>query len=73
MARIHAIAKFTYRWGMVVAVVAVVYRLLSATALGEAVYRATTIQPRNCLQLSILLLLMSIASEAYASAVAKTQ
>lgn len=73
MARIHAIAKFTYCWGMAIAAVAIVYRLLSATTLGEAVYRATTIQPRNCLQLSALLLLICIASEAYASAVAKTQ
>lgn len=73
MARIHAITKSTYGWGMAIAAVAILYRLLLATALGKAVYRATTIQPRNCLQLSVLLLLICIASGAYASAVARTQ
>ena len=73
MARIHSIAKFTYRWGVVAAVVAVVYRLLSIGGVGKAIANTTTIEPRNCLQLSVLLLLMCIASEAYASAVAKTQ
>ena len=73
MARIHSIAKFTYRWGMAVGVLAAVYRLLSITALGERISKATTIEPRNCLQLSVLLLLMCVASEAYASALAKTQ
>ena len=73
MARIHSIAKFTYRWGMVVGVVAVAYRLLFITALGEKISRATNIEPRNGLQLSVLLLLMSIASAAYAGAAAKTQ
>jgi len=73
MARIHSIAKFTYQWGVVVAVVAVVYRLLSITAVGKAIAKTTTVDPQNCLELSVLLLLMCIASEAYASAVAKTQ
>ncbi len=73
MVRIHSIAKLTYQWGMAVAAVAVVYRLLVGSALGQAVFQATTVRPENCLQLSVLLLLMCIASEAYASAVAKAQ
>lgn len=74
MARVQSIARFTYQWGMAAAVVAVVYRLLSIVSpLGESIARATTIQPRNCLQLSVLLLLMCIASQAYGSAAAKTQ
>ena len=73
MARIHWIAKFTYLWGVVVAVIAVVYRLFSNAAVGKVIADTTTIEPRNCLQLSVLLLLMCIASEAYASALAKTQ
>ena len=73
MDRIHWIAKFTYRWGMVVAGLAVVYRILAFTHFGQAISRATTVEPRNCLQLSVLLLLMCIASEAYARAAAKAQ
>ncbi len=73
MSRIHSIAKFTYQWGVVVGVVGVVYRLLAITAVGKEIARTTTIDPRNCLQLSVLLLLICIASEAYASAVAKSQ
>ncbi|HXE92071.1 MAG TPA: hypothetical protein VNK82_14025 [Terriglobales bacterium] len=72
MGRIQAIAKFTYQWGMVVGVVAVIYRLVSISPVGESIARSTTIEPRNALQLSVLLLLMSIASAMYAGGAAKT-
>jgi hypothetical protein len=72
MARIQTIAKLTYQGGMAMGAVAVLYRLLSIGPLGESIARATTIAPRNALQLSVLLLLMSLASGAYASAAAKS-
>ena len=72
MARIQTIAKLTYQGGMVMGVVAVLYRLLTIGAFGESIARATTIAPRNVLQLSVLLLVMSIASEMYAREAAKS-
>jgi len=58
------IAEWSYQLGIVGAVAAVAYRLLWFGDLGPRLYGAVHVLPYNLLQLSVLVFLISIASNA---------
>jgi hypothetical protein len=62
------IAEWSYQLGLVSAVVAIVYRVLWLGGLGARLFGAPRIVPHNFIEFSILLLVISIASNARALA-----
>jgi hypothetical protein len=60
------IAEWSYQLGCVSAAVAIVYRLLWFGGLGPRLFGAPHVVPHNFMDLSILLLVISIASRAKA-------
>ena len=60
------IAEWSYQLGCVSAVVAIVYRMLWVGGLGARLFGAPRIVPHNFIDLSILLFVLSIASNAHA-------
>jgi hypothetical protein len=62
------IAQWSYRVGCLCAVAAVAYRALMFGGLGLRLYGFAHVLPTNLLQLSILLLVISIATNAEAMA-----
>ena len=58
------IAEWSYDIGCVTAAVAILYRLLWFGGLGARLFRAPGVVPHNLVDLSILLLVISIASNA---------
>ena len=62
------IAEWSYQLGCVSAGVAIVYRVLWLGGLGARLFGAPRIVPHNLIELSILLLVISIASNAHALA-----
>jgi hypothetical protein len=58
------IAEWSYQLGYVSAAVAILYRLLWFGSLGARLFGAPRVVPHNFRELSILLLLISIASNA---------
>jgi hypothetical protein len=60
------IAEWSYQLGCVSAAVAIVYRVLWVGGLGARLFGAPRIVPHNFIDLSILLFVLSIASNAQA-------
>jgi len=60
------IAEWSYQLGCVSAAAAIVYRVLWIGGLGARLFGAPRIVPHNFMDLSILLLVISIASNAHA-------
>jgi hypothetical protein len=60
------IAEWSYYLGCVSAAVAVIYRVLWFGGLGARLFGAPRVVPHNLMELSILLLVISIASNAHA-------
>lgn len=60
------IAEWSYQLGCVSAVAAIVYRAMWLGSLGARLFGAPRVLPRNLMELSILLFLVSIASNARA-------
>ena len=60
------IAEWSYQLGCVSAVAAIVYRVLWVGGFGARLFGAPRIVPHNFMDLSILLLVISIASNAHA-------
>jgi hypothetical protein len=60
------IAEWSYQLGCVIAAAAIVYRVLWVGGLGARLLGAPRIVPHNLMDLSILLLVISIASNAHA-------
>ncbi len=60
------IAEWSYQLGCVSAAVAIIYRILWVGGLGTRLFGAPRIVPHNFIDLSILLLVISIASNAHA-------
>jgi hypothetical protein len=60
------IAEWSYRLGCVSAAAAIVYRVLWVGGLGARLFGAPRVVPHNFMDLSILLLVISIASNAHA-------
>jgi hypothetical protein len=58
------IAEWSYQLGYISAAVAILYRLLWFGSLGARLFGAPRVVPHNFMELSILLLLISIASDA---------
>jgi hypothetical protein len=61
------VADWSYKLGSVAAAVAILYRLLWFGGLGERLFGAPHVLPHNFVELSILLLVLSIASNAHAT------
>ena len=61
-----SLIRITYLLGFLSAVAAVVYRGLLMLGVGADLAAATNVQPRNFLQLSILLLVLCLATDVYA-------
>jgi hypothetical protein len=59
------IAEWSYQLGCVSAAAAIVYRVLWVGGLGTRIFGAPRIVPHNLMELSILLLVISIASNAH--------
>ena len=59
------IAEWSYQLGCVSAAAAIVYRVLWIGGLGARLFGAPRIVPHNFMDLSILLLVISIASNAH--------
>lgn len=59
------IAEWSYYLGFVSAAVAVVYRIFWFGALGARLFGAPRVVPHNFVELSILLFVVSIASDAH--------
>jgi hypothetical protein len=62
------IAEWSYQLGCVSAAAAVIYRVLWIGGLGARLFGAPRVVPHNLMELSILLLVISIASNADAMA-----
>jgi len=60
------IAEWTYQLGCISAAAAVIYRVLWVGGLGARLFGAPRVVPHNLMELSILLLVISIASNAHA-------
>jgi len=60
------IAEWSYQLGCVSAAAAIVYRVLWVGGLGARLFGAPRIVPHNFVDLSLLLLVISIASNAHA-------
>ena len=58
------VADWSYKLGAVIAAVAILYRLLWFGGLGARLFGAPRVLPHNLVDLSILLLVISIASNA---------
>jgi len=59
------IAELSYYLGCVSAAAAIVYRVLWFGGLGRRLFGAPSVVPHNFMELSILLLVLSIASNAH--------
>jgi len=62
------IAEWSYQLGCISAAAAIVYRVLWVGGLGARLFGAPRIVPHNLMELSILLLVISIASHSHALA-----
>jgi len=62
----QSLIRLTYLLGFLSAVTAVVYRGLLMFGVGVQFAAAINVQPRNFLQLSILLLVLCLATDVYA-------
>jgi hypothetical protein len=60
------IAEWSYQLGLVSAAVAIIYRVLWVGGLGARLFGTPRIVPHNFVDFSILLLVISIASNAHA-------
>jgi len=60
------IAEWTYQLGCISAAAAVIYRVLWVGGLGAHLFGAARVVPHNLMDLSILLPVISIASNAHA-------
>jgi len=60
------IAEWTYQLGCISAAAAVIYRVLLVGGLGARLFGAPRVVPHNLMELSILLLVISLASNAHA-------
>ncbi|MGH9508380.1 MAG: hypothetical protein ACRD2M_00455 [Terriglobales bacterium] len=61
----HRIIVLSYRLAWVFAAAAITYRLLIRTGIGWRIYEMTGVVPSNLFQMSILLFVIVLASEAY--------
>jgi hypothetical protein len=59
------VAEWSYQLGCISAAVAIVYRVLWVGGLGARLFGAPRVVPHNFMELSILLLVISIASNAH--------
>ena len=59
------IAEWSYQLGCISAAAAIVYRVLWVGGLGARLFGAPRIVPHNLMELSILLLVISIASNSH--------
>jgi hypothetical protein len=71
MAALDILTKRTYQAGWIVLIIAALYRIVSESSLGMKLANLTSLQPRNMLQLSMMLFLICAASYAYAAVLAK--
>jgi hypothetical protein len=59
------IAEWSYQLGCIIAAAAIVYRVLWVGGLGARLFGAPRVVPHNLMDLSILLLVISIAGNAH--------